>query len=109
MRDAEGLVIQGCGGDLNEWIDGINGLLTDAGILKNGDTFRDVYAFEHDGCTNLLFMMDTVDLDVSKLAMWRLQSHSQFGGTWLSDYRVNRLGIGENLQESSGMEMSQHF
>lgn len=96
MRDAEGLVIQGCGGDLNEWIDGINGLLTDAGILKNGDTFRDVYAFEHDGCTNLLFMMDNVDLDVSKLAMWRLQSHSQFGGTWLSDYRVNRLGIGEN-------------
>lgn len=96
MRDVEGLIIQGCGGDLNEWIDGINGLLTDAGILKNGDTFRDVYAFEHGGCTNLLFMMDNVDLDGGKLAMWRLQTHEQFGGTWLSDYRINQLGIGEN-------------
>ena len=27
-----------------------------------------------------------------KLAMWRLRSHEQFGGTWLSDYVPNRLG-----------------
>jgi hypothetical protein len=92
----EGLVIQGCGGDLNEWIDGINGLLTEAGILKNGDIFHDVYAFEHDGHTNLLFMMANVDLDGGKLSMWRLQTHGQFGGTWLSDYRTNQLGIGED-------------
>ena len=30
MEGQEGLVIQGCGGDLQEWIDGINGLLTEA-------------------------------------------------------------------------------
>ena len=24
--------------------------------------------------------------------MWRLQTHEQFGGTWLSDYVPNRLG-----------------
>lgn len=93
MNGQEGLIIQGCGGDLNEWINGINSLLSEAEILKNGKTFRDVYAFEHDGHTNLLFMMDNVDLDVGKLAMWRLQSHRQFGGTWLSDYRVNQLGV----------------
>lgn len=34
MRDKEGLVLQGCGGDPKEWVDGINELLTEAGILK---------------------------------------------------------------------------
>jgi hypothetical protein len=94
MSGMEGLVLQGCGGDLNEWVDGINGLLTEAGILKNGDTFKDVYAFSHDGHTNLLFNMADVDLDGGRLAMWRLQTNEQFSGTWLSDYRVNKLGIG---------------
>ncbi len=56
MKDIEGLVIQGCGSDLNEWVD---------------------------GRTNLLFHVDGVDLDMGKLAMWRLASHCQFGGTWL--------------------------
>jgi hypothetical protein len=30
--------------------------------------------------------MDDIRLDVGKLAMWRLQTHGQFGGYWLSDY-----------------------
>ena len=29
----EGLVLQGCGGDLQEWQDGVNGMLADDGIL----------------------------------------------------------------------------
>ena len=33
MKNSEGLVIQGCGGDLHEWIDGINELLTKDEIL----------------------------------------------------------------------------
>lgn len=33
MNGKEGLVLQGCGGDPQEWLDGINGLLTDEGIL----------------------------------------------------------------------------
>jgi hypothetical protein len=81
MTDREGLIIQGCGGDLTEWINGINELLTQEGILKNGDSFKDVSVFEHDGCTNLLFFMEDVDLDMGKLAMWRLRSHEAFGGT----------------------------
>jgi len=89
----EGLVLQGCGGDLNEWVSGINGMLTDSGILREDDTFKDVYAFEHGGLTNLLFNMEGVNLDTGKLAMWRLQSHDTFGGTWLSDYLPNRLGV----------------
>ena len=34
MEDQEGLVLQGCGGDLQEWVDGINDLFTEAGILQ---------------------------------------------------------------------------
>ena len=92
MNDREGLILQGCGGDPQEWIDGFNEMLTDAGILRDGSRFSEVSRFEHDGLTNLLFHMDDVKLDGGKLAMWRLQTHEQFGGTWLSDYVPNQLG-----------------
>ena len=32
MNNQEGLILQGCGGDLREWLDGINGQLAEAGI-----------------------------------------------------------------------------
>jgi len=93
MPEQEGLILQGCGGELQEWVDGINGLLTEAGILLDGTSFENVSTFQHDDLTNLLFHFDdTVKLDMGKLAMWRLQTHGQFGGTWLSDYVPNRLG-----------------
>jgi hypothetical protein len=92
MKNCEGLILQGCGGDPQEWLDGINGLLTEESILLDNNEFKDVSVFEHGGCTNLLFDMNDVKLDVGKLAMWRLQTHSQFGGTWLSDFVPNRLG-----------------
>lgn len=92
MSGKEGLILQGCGGDLQEWVDGINGMLTDDGILQNGSTFKDVSVFEHGDLTNLLFPMEGVDLDIGKLAIWRLQTHDNFAGTWASDYVENRLG-----------------
>lgn len=97
MDDKDGLILQGCGGDLKEWVDGINDLFTEAGILKGGSKFEDVSAFQYDGLTCLLYPFDGVDLDIGKLAMWRLQTHETFGGTWLSDFVPNRLGgfIGE--------------
>ena len=85
MTKQEGLILQGCGGDPQEWLDGMNSLLAEEGILLNGSQFRSASVFAHDGCTNILFPMEDVDLDVGKLATWRLQSHSSFGGTWLSD------------------------
>ena len=63
-----------------------------AGILLNGTTFQNVSSFERDGLTCLLFDFEGAELDVGKLAMWRLQTHGNFGGTWLSDYVPNRLG-----------------
>ena len=92
MTDEEGLILQGCGGDLQEWVDGINDLLTQEGILLNGSKFENAATFQHDGLTNLLFSFEGVQLNVGNLAMWRIQTHSQFGGTWLSDYVPNRLG-----------------
>ncbi len=92
MNDKEGLILQGCGGDPKEWLDGINDMLTDAGILQNGSKFENCLVFPGKGCTCILFPFEGVDLDVSKLAMWRLQTHEMFGGTWLSDYVTNKLG-----------------
>ena len=95
MKGKEGLVIQGCGGDLKEWVDGINGLLTEEGILLDGAVFRDVSVFKNGEVTNLLFHMDDVKLNTGKLAIWRLKTHENFSGTWLSDYLDNYLGRGE--------------
>ena len=92
MRKHEGLIIQGCGGDPQEWIDGIQDLLTTEEILLNGDTFKDVFRFENEGVTCLLFDFRDTKLNVGKLAMWRLSTHGTFGGTWLSDYLDNRFG-----------------
>ena len=97
MDDREGLILQGCGGDLQEWVDGINELLTKEEILRNGSRFENVSAFKHRNLTNLLFHFEEgMDMDIGKLAIWRLQTHEQFGGTWLSDYVPNQLGGFEN-------------
>ena len=93
MEEQEGLVLQGCGGPLQDWLDGINGMLTRVGILKNGTQFENISTFQKDGATCLLFPFDQdVQLDMGKLAIWRLQTHSDFGSTWLSDYVPNYLG-----------------
>ena len=36
MEGKDGLILQGCGGDAQEWVDGINEMFTEAGILKDG-------------------------------------------------------------------------
>ena len=110
MDGQEGLILQGCGGDPQEWMDGINGILTQAGILLDGSRFEAVSVFQHDGLTDLLFPFDGVKLDMGRLAVWRLQTHSQFGGTWLSDYVPNRLGgfIREQEPARPKMELAGH-
>ena len=109
MNNSEGLVLQGCGGDLQEWLDGINDLFTEEKLLLGGTKFENIYAFENEGLTNLLFPFnDSAKLDMGRLAIWRIRFHEQFGGTWLSDYIPNRLGDfteedAENIDE--GMVM----
>ena len=97
MNGREGLILQGCGGDLQEWVDGINELLTKEDILRNGSKFTDADAFKNGKLTNLLFPFEEgLDINIGRLAMWRLLTHEQFGGTWLSDYVPNQLNGFEN-------------
>ena len=106
MGDQEGLVLQGCGGDSQEWLDGINQILAEEGILKKGAGFEDAYTFQHDGLTCLLFpFKKDMELDMGKLAVWRLGTHSTFGGTWLSDYVPNRLGGFVQVQKQKEPEL----
>jgi len=94
MTDKEGLIIQDCAiGDPGVWIHGINSELTNKGIFQNGDDFEEIYAFEHDGLINILFITDAVKLDAEKLEAWRLETHSAFKGYWLSDYLGEKFGI----------------
>ena len=92
MNNKEGLILQGCGGEVQEWVDGINDILTENGILLDDTKFDNVSVFQNEGVTCILYPFDNVHLDVGKLSMWRLQSYTAFAGTWLSDYVDNKLG-----------------
>ena len=92
MNNKEGLILQGCGGEVKEWVDGINDILTENGILLDDTKFDDVSVFQNEGVTCILYPFDNVHLDVGKLSMWRLQSYTALAGTWLSDYVNNKLG-----------------
>lgn len=99
----DGLILQGCGGDIQEWVDGINGLLEQEDILLEGTKFKNVRSFCYEGLTNLLFPFEDVKINFGKLAIWRLRSHETFGGTWLSDYVPNKLGgfLDEGLEQET--------
>ncbi len=111
MEGNEGLILQGCGGNLGEWVEGINGLLREEGILLENTEFSedDCLAFVNDGLTCLLLPFSgKVKLDMGRLAIWRIMTHEGFGGTWLSDYVENRLSVSvdeEAASEEKGMDM----
>lgn len=99
MQDQEALILQGCGGEPQEWLDGINDMFTNEGILLNGTRFRDCSVFQHGGRTCILFPFEGVELNIGRLAMWRIQSHGNYGGTWLSDYIPNYLDNPDYAEE----------
>ena len=79
MKDQEGLILQGCGGDPQEWVDGVNKMLTEEGILLDGAKFDadKVVSFQNENLTNLLFpFTDDVKLNMGKLAMCDLDTQS---------------------------------
>ena len=105
MKDKEGLILQGCGGDLNDWLQGINEDFTKRNILMNNSKFEDIYSFKSGEITNLLFPLDNADVNIPKLAMWRIGTHEVFGGTWLSDYIDNRLSDKEEVVNNENQEV----
>ena len=88
----EGIVFQGCGGDVKDWVDGANQLLKDEKILLDGTKLTECYRFENGGLTNLYFPFGNAKLDMGKLAIWRIKARPIFGCMWLSDYVDNHLG-----------------
>lgn len=93
MKGKEGIIFQGCGGEPQEWIDGVNELFTEQGILKEGTKFDRASRFQNGELTCLLFeFTKDVKLDVGILAVWRIRTHEAFGCKWLTDYVENSLG-----------------
>lgn len=110
MNDKGGIIFQGCGGEVQDWIDGINDLLTQEEILLDGTKFNDVIRFQDGNHTDLLFEFNNnVKINMGKLAIWRLKTLGKFEGIWMSDYVDNRLGgfiqSSENKQDGQSIEM----
>lgn len=55
-------------------------------------SLKTCFVFENEDCTCILFPFEGADINVGRLAIWRLQTHGMFSGKWLSDYVPNRLG-----------------
>lgn len=91
-KDYEFLVLQGCGGDLNEYVDGLVEMLKEAQITPQNFKFDEVYSFDNKNLTNLAFPLNSKDINMGKLAIFRLQIREVFGAMWLSDYIDNYLG-----------------
>lgn len=101
MKGKEGLILQGCGGELSEWVDGVNQELKAKKILLGKTEFEDVSVFKHNHATCLLYTFDdNVRLDMGKLAIWRLKTKEHFGSTWLSDFVNNELGGFINTEDT---------
>ena len=108
MNGKEGLILQGCGGETQEWVDGINKMLTDKGILLDNTKFENVSVFMSDGVTCILYPFEDVHLDIGKLAMWRLQSYTAFAGMWLSESVVHIIGQPQSYTAFAGMWLSDY-
>lgn len=88
-RNYEFLILQGCGGDLNEWINGFTDMLKEQGIVSKTFSFDEVYSFEVNNLTNMAFALNSKDISMEKLALFRLMIRNDFGAMWLSDYIDN--------------------
>lgn len=45
MNGKEGLILQGCGGEVKDWVEGINEMLKKDGILLDDTKFENVSVF----------------------------------------------------------------
>jgi hypothetical protein len=88
----DGIVLLGCGGDPQEWIQGVTQVLRKEEIIDSEVTsekaWKEAFLLTTTGGRHdiaLTFNSNTA-FNISKMAMWRLQ----FGDcSWISDYTVN--------------------
>ena len=85
--EGDALVLIGCGGDVNDWKEGINELLKEEGIIR--ESMNDIFILNIQVVrTDLIFMFNET-VNMGKLAMWRLSKGIIFNAKWLSDYIDN--------------------
>lgn len=92
LNQNDGLILQGCGGELTEWVEGINKLLTDEMILLEGSQFEDCYVFKNGELTCMLFTFGDQKVDMGRFMAWKMINANRFGSMWLSDYIDVNLG-----------------
>jgi len=92
MDQNEGLVLQGCGGELIEWVDGINKLLTKEEILLEGSRFENCCTFKNGESICMLFLFEDQKINMGRFAVWRIATNAALGGMWLSDFVDHYLG-----------------
>lgn len=86
-KETDYLVWQGCGGPLEDWVEGIEKLLIDSDCAKKNYKLKQMYVFDNGGLTNIIIPLDKLNL--AKLACMRLMWRETFGTMWLSDYVGN--------------------
>ena len=102
MNHQEGLILQGCGSDLqevdrwNQWNSSRTGE-----FFLDGKPLDDVAVFQHEGLTNLLFAFGEHKLDISKLAIWRIKPVSSLEEPgspiiWKTSWAVLQRGNRQN-------------
>ena len=92
MKGNDGLIVQGCGGELTEWVEGINNELTKANILLEGSRFENCYTFQNEESTCLLFPFKDQKINAGKFNIWKLVMQPHMGSMWLSDFVDIYLG-----------------
>ena len=73
------LVLQGCGGSLDEWVIGITDMLKENDIMPKDFNFKEVYSFENNNITNMAFALNDENINMEKLAIFRLKIRNDFG------------------------------
>ena len=86
-------------------------MLTKEGILLNGSKFKNCSVFKHGELPCILYPFDGTELTIGTFAVWRLATHDNFGGTWLSDYVPTSLGSfeGDIPDEDCDEDMDEGF
>lgn len=85
LKDKEGLVCLGCGGNLDEWYEGINKMMVEEGVTTNPYIFKEVAVVTLPNIVIMVFFFpeDILDFNVGRLAIVRLNFDWM---KWLSDY-----------------------
>lgn len=100
LNQNDGLILQGCGGELTEWVDGINKLLTEEMILLEGSQFEDCYVFKNGELTCMLFPFGDQKVDMGRFMVWKMVTANQLGSMWLSDYIDINLGVEQGPEQT---------